>query len=173
MNDFVAKPVDPEDLYRVLLKWLPSRDATPRAGTAESADQYGGLLERLASIDGLDLAHGMAMALNRQPFYVRLLTTFLERHRDDPELLRHHVAQGNHTAIQRMAHVLKAGTDNIGAPAITELAKSILAAEYLGQTNVAELGTALANALEPLIEALEIALQGVAIERNDTGLWGR
>jgi HPt (histidine-containing phosphotransfer) domain-containing protein len=71
-----------------------------------------------------------------------------------------------------MAHALKTATDNIGAPAITELAKSILAAEYLGQTNISQLGTALANALEPLIEALEITLHDVDVDRNDSALWG-
>jgi CheY-like chemotaxis protein len=28
MNDHVAKPVDPERLYRVLLRWLPPRSST-------------------------------------------------------------------------------------------------------------------------------------------------
>ena len=27
MNDFVAKPVEPEDLFATVIKWLPKRDA--------------------------------------------------------------------------------------------------------------------------------------------------
>ena len=172
MNDFVTKPVDPDDLYRMLLKWLPKCDTPATAASRASPDDKAGELQRqLASIDGLDLAHGLAMALNRLPFYVRLLSMFVERHRGDPELLRHHAERNDRVVIQRMAHVLKGAAGNIGAPAIGELAKAIMAAEYQGQhANIADLALTLADALETLLDALDGVLEG---NENDDNWFGQ
>jgi CheY-like chemotaxis protein len=76
MNDFLSKPIDANQLNRVLGKWLPPEKISASAADAdpEAADPAAdALLEELSRIKGLDVQSGLShVGENRESYFLAL-----------------------------------------------------------------------------------------------------
>jgi CheY-like chemotaxis protein len=147
MNDHVVKPVDPEELYRAFLRWLPDPAATAQSSEARLAEAHEQLAgpspersldqstrsvaampegeaeacrARLASIEGLDLAAGLRATHHRLDLYRRLLARFLETR--DPSRLRQALDRIDLDEARRAVHTLKGVAATLGATRLRGLA---------------------------------------------------
>jgi PAS domain S-box-containing protein len=133
MNDHVAKPIEPEELWAALLRWIHRRDASPAATPVEppqtapapSADQP----PPLPTIPGLNVEEGLHRVRGKQALYIKLLHKFVETHADSIGTLQQAMEAGNLTETERLAHTLKSVCANIGAsPALSQNAARLEAA---------------------------------------------
>jgi PAS domain S-box-containing protein len=86
MNDHIAKPVDPPQLYGTLLRWLP----LPASGPNPTAAGHGGpvapaaavppLLERLKVVAGLDLAMALHNVGGNPDTLERVMRSFINNY---------------------------------------------------------------------------------------------
>jgi PAS domain S-box-containing protein len=129
MNDFVAKPVNPEVLYTTLLRWLepPERGAK---STAPSGTTTGGkpwrlpldaIPAQLTNIPGLNPAQGIAAVKQNPARYQQLLHMFADAHRGDIAEIKRLLEQENSRAAQQLTHELKGVAATLGAEGIAEL----------------------------------------------------
>ena len=119
MSDFVPKPVDPEILYAVLLKHLPTPATSPEpvSQAREAVRNEPPAQDDLAleTITGLDVAHGLKLLRGRIDSYRRMLALFANSHRDDAARVEAARGSGDLVQIRRVAHSLKGSAGSIGA----------------------------------------------------------
>jgi len=171
MNDHIAKPVDPEQLFSTLLKWLPEpvpkvsnagtalTTSSPPVASPSTNGAEADWLTRLATIPDLDLDTGLRRVNGKLPSYQRILALFAEGHGDDVQQLATLIGQNDLVAAERITHALRGVAGNVGALPIYGLASALDAALKQGdELAVQEAFIPLAERLQKLIDTLQTAL---------------
>jgi two-component system sensor histidine kinase/response regulator len=106
MSDFLAKPVDLDQLWRMLARQL--------SAPALAAD-----------FPGIDLADALPRFLNRADQLRKMLSMFIEQQRGVHAALLALHASANWAAIERLLHEMKGSAGLLGATAVGAVAKEL------------------------------------------------
>jgi PAS domain S-box-containing protein len=178
MVDFVPKPVEPEHLFKTLLRWcrpnapLQAPEGTePTTVTAQAAltDEAAPLQAAApaepsllpAHIEGLDLQAGLRRVMGKEARYLALLREFAATQADAPERAEAALAANDRAAAERIAHTLKGLAATIGAHALTAQASLLEEAVHTGGDAPAALPGVKA-ALGALLATLQAVLPAAA-----------
>jgi two-component system sensor histidine kinase/response regulator len=160
MNDHVAKPIDPDELFRTLLRWIKPRTNSTHEAAHLEVGKAQSIETTLPDIEGLDVQLGLKRVLNKIPVYISMLRKFLESQSTAPVELRSALANKDIPTAERIAHTAKAVCGNIGASALQHQAEELEqlcssgAANELIESKLTEFETALYRLCNALKSAL-------------------
>jgi two-component system sensor histidine kinase/response regulator len=154
MDDYISKPIEPQNLIHTIEKWIKSTDAQDTISKREHSDEE-------ASDEGIPI--NFHNALERfggdKEFFKEILEEFLSYIPKQLEVLDEAVKKGDTSEAEREAHKIKGAAENVGAGRIAGLSfKLELLARKGDLTGAEEIVTNLKSQLEILQEHINQAL---------------
>ena len=115
MNDYLAKPIEPKELYNVLLRWIKPgvrKKFVPSKNKITIGEKD---LLLPPKIKGIDLKDGLQRVNGNKTLYISLLKKFKENNQNFVNKLNIALDKNNIKQAERMSHSLKGVSGNIGA----------------------------------------------------------
>jgi two-component system, sensor histidine kinase and response regulator len=112
MNDHVAKPIDPDQLFSTLLRWVApkaSPSPEPRPAAAKPIDEIA-----LPPIAGVNIAEGLNRVAGNRRLYRDLLSQFAAKQAGAATEIATAIDSGDRQTAERIAHTVKGVAGNLG-----------------------------------------------------------
>jgi two-component system sensor histidine kinase/response regulator len=175
MNDFLIKPIDPQDMWSILVRWVRPRRAAPKAATLPQAQPVAAIQGSAPAGDGLphgiaglDTALGLSRMMGKKPLYLAMLRRYAVGQQDVVRDIRQALAAGDIATAERLAHTTKAVSGNVGAIVIQERATALEAALRAGQ-GAQQAAPLLAELEAPMRELLSALGAHLALRDSPSG----
>ena len=153
MNDHIAKPIDPDQLFGVLLRWIKRPIGDGKAAVDGATARASQPREKPLSIPGIDAGAGLKRTGGNRKRYEALLRKFAEQQAGSVSAMRSALSLGDAATAERAAHSLKGAAATLGANGLSEAAAKA-ETSIKSEQNVD-------NAIEVMSLALDRVLAGI------------
>ncbi len=128
MVDFIAKPINPDDLFATIARWIKPSNRAVFSRNIVSNQKDGTLRSIFASIPHLEHIEGLRRLNFNYRLYAELLIKFRHNNLNLAERLRSLLKNGQIKEFHRQVHTLKSTAGNMGFKTIQQLAGQLEAA---------------------------------------------
>ena len=134
MQDHIGKPIDPDELFGKLLKWMKPRKieevqevaATPLEETeTKKVEPKPVKQDDLPEIPGLDTKLGLKRVMGKKTFYIEMLKKYIDNQGQAPAQIRQSLDADDYGTAERQAHTAKGVSGNIGATELQGMAAAL------------------------------------------------
>ena len=119
MNDYLSKPIDPDQLYSTLARWLGALPARQKAD-AESGNVFKGL-----DLPGISVETGLMRFNQKNALFARMLLSFESDFGPAPRKLADLLQKADWDGARTLAHSIKGVAGNLGAMELSSLAAEV------------------------------------------------
>jgi CheY-like chemotaxis protein/HPt (histidine-containing phosphotransfer) domain-containing protein len=157
MNDHVAKPIEPDLLFKALTRWVTPGDRPPSAAVTAPAPSVSTVAAIVLpeSLPGIDVALALKGLGGNRVLLHKILIAFLHDHSADARHIRQAIGVRDMLLAQRIVHTLKGIAGSIGAKDLQSMAINLEATLKAGATPSAQvLLSQMEDALALVIDSL-------------------
>jgi PAS domain S-box-containing protein len=161
MNDHIAKPIDIEEMFATLARWIaPRRNRTATSSTEASQPDRP---TDLHSLPGVDAAAALVRLRGNEAMFSKTLRRFLDSNRDFVARFGETCARGDSAEARRMAHDLQSLAGTLGMHALRQGAMALEQACRAGDDRAVQ-GCLhdVSQLIEPILEGLQSWIDGLA-----------
>ncbi|MFC1726493.1 response regulator [candidate division KSB1 bacterium] len=160
MNDHITKPIDPDNLFSTLVKWIKPGDRGYVPEEIERVEEAPGE-EFPEEIPGIDISTALNRVAGNKSLLKKLILSFRTSNLDTINKINEYLQKDDFETAQRLAHTVKGVSGNIAAMDVFEKAATLETAIKGKNTNefehlIKELDEALIDIFQS-IEKLEQA----------------
>lgn len=163
MNDHVAKPIDPNDMYATLAQWIRPGEGERKVPLELQSHQKKGdesTTESPLELPGFDVENAIARIGGNIKAYRKILARVVDTEADAVERILQSLAAGDLETATRDAHTLKGVAGNIGANVLYKAAGELETAMVEGKGAVPEpLITLTHQSLNQTLDVIKTALK--------------
>jgi two-component system, sensor histidine kinase and response regulator len=172
MNDHLVKPIDPDELFKALRRWIKpgarqpaghvaaaSVEIAPDAATARNDGSVQAVMAKLRRIVGLDIDAGLKLARGRETLYLTLLRRYVSDQKHFVSNLDAAIKAADWETATRLAHTLKGVSGQIGASTMQLMAG--LVEDSLKRHEPPEVPDSLREQIAEMLEPFITAIEGI------------
>jgi len=163
MNDHIAKPINVNDMFTTMAKWITPSEPLDELDTAAPSKKP----IELPVVAGVDMAIGLQSTQQNPELYKKLLQRFLDGQENFESDFRTALLDTDEQAAMRCAHTLKGVAGTIGASDVYQAAQALEAACEAQPSDVDGYLSMLMLKLTPVIEGLSGLMPAKEVELLD------
>jgi two-component system sensor histidine kinase/response regulator len=167
MNDHVTKPIDPDELFSALLRWIkPGERGVPRAESRRAIPEEKEEDLLLPELPGVSVASGLERVGGNKRLYAKLLCKFRESQQKAVAEIRAALHSGDRETAGRLAHTVKGVSGNLGAESLYRAAADLEKAIKEGKDNIDSLLTGFGSQLKIVMDGIRALEESLATQKE-------
>lgn len=125
MDDHITKPIDPYVLFTTIEKWINPTRRQLLKGMPKSEIKNNCNINCTLQLAGIDTNLGLLRVAENIKLYFELLQSFALNQKNTVELISIELHKKNYTQVEKLSHMLKGVSGNIGADKIFQLCSKL------------------------------------------------
>ena len=125
MNGYITKPIDPEELNRILLKFIQPVKKNIIDIEVPIKKNIDGINIVLPEIDGIDTSLGLKGVNGSKKLYVKLIREYSKLYKDSLNIINDQISNRQIDAAKNLAHSIKGASNMLGMNNIANIYSSV------------------------------------------------